>query len=31
MDADATIYLLTKDPGIGPIGQTGKVFQIVAP
>ncbi|HTP00179.1 MAG TPA: PQQ-dependent sugar dehydrogenase [Anaerolineales bacterium] len=29
LDQDSKLYLLTKDPGMGPVGQTGKVYQIV--
>jgi glucose/arabinose dehydrogenase len=29
-DADHEVYILTKDPGIGPTGATGKIYSIVA-
>jgi glucose/arabinose dehydrogenase len=30
-DANHELYILTKDPGIGPTGTTGRIYSIVAP
>ncbi len=30
-DGNRELYLLTKDPGIGPIGNSGKVYAIIPP
>jgi glucose/arabinose dehydrogenase len=30
-DEDEELYVLTKDPGVGPIGQSGKLYKIVPP
>jgi glucose/arabinose dehydrogenase len=30
-DTDHELYILTKDPGIGPTGSTGRLYSIVAP
>lgn len=31
VDQQHQLYILAKDPGIGPVGNTGKIYQIVAP
>jgi hypothetical protein len=30
-DENMELYLLTKDPGVGPIGNTGKLYKLVPP
>lgn len=31
VDQERELYILSKDPGIGPVGNTGRVYRIVAP
>jgi hypothetical protein len=30
-DADGELYLLTKDPGVGPVGESGRLYQLIPP
>jgi len=30
-DENGELYLLVKDPGVGPAGDSGKVYKVVAP
>jgi glucose/arabinose dehydrogenase len=30
-DEDGELYLLTKDPGVGPVGESGKLYKLIPP
>ena len=30
-DEDGELYLLTKDPGMGPVGQSGRLYKLILP